>query len=101
MLVGSSKTQMVRRERVGLVQKVQGSTSVMLLQTEQRCSFAFRFRIAAERDSASVCEVRRMWKASRCADLEPTPGSLRSSSIRRDMGGAKRSKRVPSCSFVV
>src|SRR5207248_10421327 len=62
----------------------------MLLQVEQRCSLALTSRMASARPRASASSVRRMWKASRCALLLPTPGSFFSSSIRRVIGSAKR-----------
>src|SRR5205085_10806172 len=88
MLVGSSTTQTIRRLRVGLLQYTQGSTSVMLLQTEHRRRLAFTSRTACARASASSSLERRMWKARRCALFAPTPGSFFNSSIRRDMGSA-------------
>src|SRR2546430_12911698 len=88
MFVGSSTTQTSRWFRVGLVQYTQGSTSVMLLQTEHRRRLALTSRTAAASASASSSLARRMWKAKRCALLLPTPGSFFSSSIRRDIGSA-------------
>src|SRR5215469_5566741 len=60
----------------------------MLLQTEQRRNLALTSRTAAANASASWWLERRMWNASLCALLAPTPGSFLSSSIRRDMGSA-------------
>src|ERR1039458_9917481 len=55
----------------------------MLLQTEQSRSLARSSRIAWASAVASASDDRRTWKASRCADLVPMPGRLRSSSMRR------------------
>src|SRR5579859_4892482 len=62
----------------------------MLLQMEQRRRCCFNCSMAWARARASSLLERSTWKARRCADLVPMPGSLRSSSIRRDMGSAKR-----------
>src|SRR5215469_9845218 len=60
----------------------------MLLHTEQRRNLALTSRTAAASASASCSLERRIWNASLCALLAPTPGSFLSSSIRRDMGSA-------------
>src|SRR4051812_35394984 len=60
----------------------------MLLQMEQRRSLSFTSRTAAARAMASSSEERRMWKARRCADFPPMPGSFLSSSMRRAIGSA-------------
>src|SRR5580700_7502595 len=96
MLVGSSTTQTRRWLRVALVQYTQGSTSVMLLHTEQRRRLALTSRTATARASASSSLERRMWKARRWALFAPTPGSFFSSSIRRDMGSANLDMKVGS-----
>src|SRR5579871_5291910 len=90
MLVGSSTTQMSRWLRVGLEQYTQGSMSVMLLHTEHRRRLALTSWMAEASALASSSLERRIWNASRCADLLPTPGSFLSSSMRRAMGSAKR-----------
>jgi hypothetical protein len=53
----------------------------MAWQTEQLRMPSSSVAIAPERRVASSCEPRSRWKAIRCADLGPMPGSLRSSSI--------------------
>src|SRR5512143_2828170 len=90
IFVGSSTTQTMRWLRVALEQYTQGSTSVMLLHTEQRRSASLIWRMAAASASASSSVERRMWKAKRWALLVPTPGSFFSSSIKRAIGSAKR-----------
>jgi len=60
MLCGSSTTQMVLRLRVELEQYRHGSTSVMLLHTEQIRMFSLALRIASASASALSCSVRRM-----------------------------------------
>src|SRR5205807_7480997 len=93
ILVGSSTTQTRRWLRVGLLQYTQGSTSVMLLQIEHRRRLAFTSRTAAANASASSSLARRIWKASRCALLLPTPGSFFNSSISRVIGSANLDMR--------
>src|SRR6266436_7042328 len=88
MLVGSSTTHTRRWLRVGLEQYTQGSTSVMLLQTEQRRRLALTSRTAVASKSASSSLERRMWKARRCALLLPIPGSFFNSSMSRVIGSA-------------
>src|SRR3954464_961711 len=60
----------------------------MLLQTEQRRILSLTSRTASARAMASSSEERRMWKARRCADFPPMPGSFFSSSMRRAIGSA-------------
>src|SRR6266498_4587322 len=62
----------------------------MLLHTEHSRRLALTSLIAVARAAASSSLERRIWNASRCADLLPTPGSFLSSSIRRAIGSAKR-----------
>src|ERR1035437_405254 len=65
----------------------------MLLQMEQRRSFSRSTRMASASDLASASLERSTWKARRCADLVPIPGSFFSSSMRRDIGSANRDIR--------
>src|SRR5215212_6235871 len=88
MLKASSTTAMTDGSRRASAQIAHGSTSVMLLQTEQRKIFAFTSRMAVASASASAAGRLRMWYASRAADLPPTPGSLVSSLMRFARGGA-------------
>src|SRR6266571_450781 len=77
---------------------MQGSVSVMLLQREHSRSLAFTSRTAAASPSASSSLERKMWNASRCALLLPTPGSFFNSSISRAMGSANFGN-YGSCNF--
>src|SRR5947209_5579994 len=77
---------MMWRSRSGLLQKAQGSTSVMLLQIEQYVTRSFTARSASTSRSASSRVFLRMWNARRCAPLGPMPGRRCSCSMRRMRG---------------
>src|SRR6185312_68999 len=64
----------------------------MLLQIEHKWRLALTWRIASASNSASSSLERRMWKASRCAVLPPTPGSFFNSSMSRAIGSANLDK---------
>src|ERR687893_2752712 len=72
---------MIERSREVEEQKRQGSTSVRLLQTVQETILSLTSSSAATKRSTSPCDIRRTWKASRCADLCPMPGRRLNSSI--------------------
>src|ERR1043166_6179844 len=93
MLYASSTTQITDGSRRASLQIAHGSTSVMLLQTEQRKIFCFTSMIALASASASAGVRLRMWYASRDADLAPMPGSFVSSLIRLASGGAVNSEQ--------
>jgi hypothetical protein len=63
------------------VQCAQTSWSVTAWHTEQERMPSSSVAIAVESRVASSRDPRSRWKAIRCADLGPMPGSLRSSSI--------------------
>src|SRR5438093_6508643 len=100
MLKASSTTQMIAGSRRGSPQIAHGSTSVMLLQVEQRKIFDLTSRIAAASASASPAVRLRMWYAMREADFAPTPGSLVSSLIRVANGGAVMVVTLSGCQVV-
>src|SRR3954454_10964173 len=77
---------MVRRSRLSLLQKAQGSVSVMLLHTEQYVTRSLTSRSASMRRSVSSRGVFSRWNASRCALFGPMPGRRTSSSMRRVRG---------------
>ena len=74
------------RVRAGSEQWAQTSRSVTAWQTEHERTPSRRVAIASDRRAASSRVPRRRWKAILWADFGPTPGSFRSSSIRRETG---------------
>jgi hypothetical protein len=87
---GSSTTQIIVGSRRSSWQIAQRGPSARLKQISQRLIFSFTSRIASASAAASSAEVRRMWKASRCAVRLPMPGSLPSSVTSRWRGGASK-----------
>src|ERR1700732_575965 len=89
MLVASSTTQIIARFRDGLAQKMHGSASVILLQTEHSRTFSLASRIASESAKAWSLSTRSKKKARRWAVFCPIPGNRFNSSINRVTEGAK------------
>src|SRR5262245_22473444 len=89
MLLDSSTTQRTRSVRAGWEQNWHGSTSVKLLQVEQRRIERFTSMIDSASSAASAESIFRIKNARRCADLAPIPGNLLRWSINLLTGSAK------------
>ena len=74
-------TQIIERSRFVEEQKRHGSTSVRLLHTEHITMRRLTSFIASANRSTSASVIRSTWKAKRCADFWPMPGSRLNSSI--------------------
>src|SRR6478735_9332101 len=77
----SSTTQITAGSRRGSRQIVHSSCSVTLPQTVQNLTLSLTVVMASTSRFMSWGSASRMWNASRCADLGPTPGRRPSSSI--------------------
>jgi hypothetical protein len=78
----SSTTQITDRSRRGSRQIRHSSCSVTLPQTTQKRTFSLTSVSAEVSRRTSTGSAASRWKAMRCADFGPTPGSRPSSSMR-------------------
>ena len=85
----SSTTHTTRLSRRSSVQNWQSSESVTLKQRAQKRTFSLASRIAAASLPTSSAGIFSRWKAIRCAERGPIPGSRPSSSISVCTGGEK------------
>ena len=83
----SSTTQTMRWSRRSSLQNVHSSLSVTLKQRAQNRTRALASVIAAASRATSSAGILSRWKAIRCADFGPMPGSRPSSSMSVWTGG--------------
>ena len=83
----SSTTHTIRGSRRSSVQNAHSSASVTLKQRAQKRTLALASLIAPARRATSSAGIFSRWKAIRCADFGPMPGSRPSSSISVWTGG--------------
>src|SRR5581483_11254055 len=83
---GSSTTQSTVRSRLSSRQIRQRSPSATLPHSLQKKIRSLACRMASARRLASSAGAFTRWKARRCADFGPIPGSRESSSIRSWIG---------------
>jgi hypothetical protein len=90
--LGSSTTQITSPSRFSSSQIRHFGPTARLKQTSQNPTVSLTSRIASASGRASSGDMRRIWKASRCAVRWPMPGRRASSVMSRLTGGENKAR---------